>query len=44
MQLLTIRAVGFTATVDACARDDGQVWFLCCWGTSSACAPAGPAW
>ncbi|MDO8614053.1 MAG: hypothetical protein Q7R32_14715 [Dehalococcoidia bacterium] len=28
MQLLTIRAAGFTATVDACARDDGQVWFL----------------
>lgn len=28
MQLLTIRIAGFTATVDACARDDGQVWFL----------------
>jgi len=28
MQLLTIRAAGFTATVDACARDDGQIWFL----------------
>ena len=28
MQLHTIRAAGFTATVDACARDDGQVWFL----------------
>ena len=28
MQLLTIRAAGFTATVDACARDAGQVWFL----------------
>jgi hypothetical protein len=28
MQLLTIRAAGFTATVDACARDDGQFWFL----------------
>jgi len=28
MQLLTIRAAGFTATVDACARDGGQVWFL----------------
>ena len=27
MQLLTIRAAGFTATVDACARDDGQMWF-----------------
>jgi hypothetical protein len=28
MQLLTIRAAGFTAAVDACARDDGQIWFL----------------
>ena len=28
MQLLTIRAAGFSATVDACARDDGQIWFL----------------
>jgi hypothetical protein len=28
VQLLTIRAAGFTATVDACARDDGQIWFL----------------
>ena len=28
MQLLIIRIAGFTATVDACARDDGQVWFL----------------
>ena len=28
MQLLTIRAAGFTATVDACAQDDGQIWFL----------------
>jgi hypothetical protein len=28
MQLLTIRAAGFTATVDACAKDDGQIWFL----------------
>ena len=28
MQLLTIRAAGFTVTVDACARDDGQIWFL----------------
>ena len=28
MQLFTIRAAGFTATVDACARDDGQVWLL----------------
>ena len=25
MQLMTIRAAGFTATMDACARDDGQV-------------------
>jgi hypothetical protein len=28
MQLMTIRAAGFAATVDACARDDGQIWFL----------------
>ncbi|MDP2674561.1 MAG: hypothetical protein Q8Q00_06615 [Dehalococcoidia bacterium] len=28
MQLVTIRAAGFTATVDACAQDGGQVWFL----------------
>ena len=28
MQLLTIRAAGFTATVDACAQDGGQIWFL----------------
>ena len=28
MELLTIRIAGFTATVDACARDDGQIWFL----------------
>ena len=28
MQLLTIRAAGFTATVDACAQDGGQLWFL----------------
>ena len=26
MQPLTIRAAGFTATVDACARDGGQLW------------------
>lgn len=26
MQLLTIRIAGFTATVDACARDGGQLW------------------
>jgi hypothetical protein len=26
MQPHTIRAAGFTATVDACARDDGQLW------------------
>jgi len=28
MQLLTIRAAGFTATVDACAQDGGQMCFL----------------
>jgi hypothetical protein len=28
MQLLTIRAAGFTATVDACAQDGGQIWFF----------------
>jgi len=28
VQLLTIRAAGFTATVDACAQDEGQLWFL----------------
>jgi len=28
VQLLTIRAAGFTAAVDACARNDGQIWFL----------------
>jgi hypothetical protein len=28
MQLLTIRAAGFTATVDACAQHGGQMWFL----------------
>ena len=26
MQLQTIRIAGFTATVDACARDGGQLW------------------
>ena len=26
MELLTIRIAGFTATVDACARDGGQLW------------------
>ena len=26
MQLMTIRIAGFTATVDACARDGGQLW------------------
>ena len=28
MQLQTIRIAGFTATVDACAQDGGQMWFL----------------
>lgn len=28
MQLHTIRAAGFTAAVDACAQDGGQLWFL----------------
>ncbi|MGE3073952.1 MAG: hypothetical protein AB7N24_11890 [Dehalococcoidia bacterium] len=28
MDLLTIRAGGFTATVDGCARGDNELWFL----------------
>lgn len=28
MNLLTIRAGGFTATVDGCARDENELWFL----------------
>src|SRR5947209_5724629 len=28
MELLTIRAAGFSATVDACARDEDQLWYL----------------
>lgn len=28
MQLMTIRSAGFSAIVDACARDDDQIWFL----------------
>ena len=36
MQLLTIRAAGFTAAVDACAQDDGQVWFLSLLGSQQA--------
>jgi len=28
MDLLTIRAGGFTATVDGCARDENELWFL----------------
>ena len=43
MQLLTIRAAGFSATVDACARDDGQIWFLSLLGNQqSVRAPLGP--
>ena len=36
MELLTIRAAGFTATVDACARDGGQLWFLSLLGSQQA--------
>jgi hypothetical protein len=36
MQLLTIRAAGFTATVDACAQDGGQLWFLSLLGSQQA--------
>ena len=36
MPLLTIRAAGFTATVDACARDEGQLWFLSLLGSQQA--------
>ena len=36
MQLLTIRAAGFTATVDACAQDEGQIWFLSLLGSQQA--------
>jgi hypothetical protein len=41
MQLLTIRPAGFTATVYACAQDDGQMWFLSLLGNQqSVCALA----
>lgn len=36
MELLTIRAAGFTATVDACAQDEGQLWFLSLLGSQQA--------
>ncbi|HXH23569.1 MAG TPA: hypothetical protein VNN10_16250 [Dehalococcoidia bacterium] len=36
MQLLAIRAAGFTATVDACAQDGGQLWFLSLLGSQQA--------
>jgi len=36
MELLVIRAAGFTATVDACARDGGQLWFLSLLGSQQA--------
>jgi hypothetical protein len=36
MQLLVIRAAGFTATVDACAGDGGQLWFLSLLGSQQA--------
>jgi len=36
MQLLVIRAAGFTATVDACAQDGGQLWFLSLLGSQQA--------
>jgi hypothetical protein len=36
VQLLTIRAAGFTATVDACAQDDGQLWLISMLGSQQA--------
>jgi hypothetical protein len=36
VQLLDIRAAGFTATVDACAQDGGQLWFLSLLGSQQA--------
>ncbi|MPZ51020.1 MAG: hypothetical protein GEU75_17250 [Dehalococcoidia bacterium] len=36
MQLLTIRAAGFTATVDACAQDEGQLWLISMLGSQQA--------
>ena len=36
MQRMVIRAAGFTATVDACARDGGQLWFLSLLGSQQA--------
>ena len=36
MQLMIIRAAGFTATVDACAQDGGQLWFLSLLGSQQA--------
>jgi hypothetical protein len=36
MQLLTIRAAGFTAAVDACAQDGGQIWFISLLGSQQA--------
>lgn len=36
MQLLVIRAAGFSATVDACAQDGGQLWFLSLLGSQQA--------
>jgi hypothetical protein len=36
MQLFVIRAAGFAATVDACAQDGGQLWFLSLLGSQQA--------
>jgi hypothetical protein len=36
MELLTIRAAGFHATVDACAQDESQIWFLSMLGSQQA--------
>ena len=45
MQLHTIRAAGFTATVDAFAQEGEQLWFISMLGSQSAsggCALSGP--
>jgi hypothetical protein len=36
MQVRTIRAAGFTAAVDACAQDGGQIWFISLLGSQQA--------
>jgi hypothetical protein len=36
MQLQVIRVAGFHASVDACAQDEGQIWFLSVLGSQQA--------